>query len=73
MNLPQRARIAADLSQRAFARLLGTSQGVISRWEAGEATPSAPIRKLLELIAEHPDYVPDWLTELGVDATSTKV
>ena len=87
MNLAQRARIAADVSQRTFALMLGTSQSVVSRWEAGAVTPSGPIRRLLELIVEHPESVPDWLAELfagsletapkapsaeGVDATSTK-
>lgn len=65
MNITQRARIATDLSQRSFADLLGTTQGVISRWESGETTPSAPIRKLLKLIIDHPETVPDWLAGKG--------
>ena len=71
MNLPQRARIACDASQRRFADLLGTTQGVISRWESGEATPSAPIRVLLELIVDRHE-VSDWLAE-KIDAPAHNV
>ena len=71
MNLPQRARIACDASQRGFARLLGTTQGVVSRWEAGEATPSAPVRVLMHLIIEHPESVPEWLAERAADVATT--
>ncbi len=65
MNLTQKARMAADLSQRAFARLIGTTQGVVSHWETGEVVPSGSVRKLLKLIVEHPECVPDWLDEMN--------
>lgn len=69
MNLPQRARIACDMTQREFAKVLGTCQSVINRWESGETTPSQPVRRLLRLLVEHQDVVPDWLVELSDHAS----
>ena len=71
MNLTQQARIACDVSQREFARLLGTRQCVVSRWEAGSVIPSASVRVLLRLIVEHPESVPEWLAERAADVATT--
>lgn len=51
MSLARRARLATGLSQREFARLIGTSHVTVARWEAGHRRPSAPAVALLELLA----------------------
>ena len=61
LNLPQRARIAVGLSQRRFAKLLGVSTSVISRWETGAIVPSGPANALLRVACAFPDAVLDAL------------
>lgn len=50
MSLARRARLATGLSQRDFARLIGTSHVTVARWEAGHRRPSALARTLFELL-----------------------
>lgn len=43
-----------DLSQTVFAQVLGVSDKTIKAWEQGHS-PTAPMRRLLEIAEEHPD------------------
>ena len=55
MNLARRARHATGLSQREFARLIGTRQSTVARWEAGHRRPSALVETLLDLLLRETD------------------
>jgi DNA-binding transcriptional regulator YiaG len=54
IRLIQEARRATRLSQEGLARLLGIHRSRISKWERGVAMPTAPTRKLLQLILADP-------------------
>ena len=56
LNLAQQARVATGLSQRRFAKLLGVTPSLISRWETG-SPPSGPALALLRVIRDHPATV----------------
>lgn len=56
MNLIQRARKAVGLTQAELARLLGTKQQIISRWERG-GKMSAPAVALLTVVEREPEAV----------------
>lgn len=45
-------REAAGVSQKRLARELGVSNTTVSRWEAGESTPSPAYGRLLRDLAE---------------------
>ena len=46
----RRLRRQAQLSQTVFAALLNTRVSTVQRWECGEARPSGPALKLLNLL-----------------------
>ena len=46
-----------DLSQRAFAKLLGISVGTLRNWEQGRRAPRGSARVLLKVAAKHPAEV----------------
>ena len=49
-------RTRLGLSQVAFAKELGTSQGVLSSWESGRYAPSYPfMARIVDLDPEHRD------------------
>lgn len=41
------ARMGRDLSQEAFARLIGVSVRTVARWESGNSKPSALALRML--------------------------
>jgi putative transcriptional regulator len=45
-----------DLSQSVFAQVLGVSDKTVKAWEQGH-TPTAAMRRLLEIAEEHPDVL----------------
>ena len=54
-------RESYDLSQTAFARMLGISVGTLQNWEQGRRRPVGPARVLLRVAAKHPEAVLDSL------------
>lgn len=46
-----------EMSQRAFAKLIGATNAAVSRWERGKLNPSGIARSLLTVIAERPKLV----------------
>lgn len=43
-------RMAMNISQQAFANLLGVSKKTIEAWESGKSCPIGPARRLLALL-----------------------
>jgi putative transcriptional regulator len=52
-------RAQYQLSQSAFAALLGISVATLRNWEQGRRMPEGPARVLLQVAAKHPDAVWD--------------
>ena len=50
-------RKALNLSQKAFASVLGVSTRTVEAWEAGRANPSPTARNLMYLIASDPSLI----------------
>jgi putative transcriptional regulator len=48
-----------NLTQHAFASLLGISVKTLRNWEQGRRTPEGPARVLLQVAAKHPDAIWD--------------
>lgn len=46
----RKLRAAANLSQSVLAAYLGVTVGYLSRMERGEATPSRPVARLLDIV-----------------------
>ena len=44
-----------QLSQAAFARLMGVSTRTIQDWEQGRRSPRGPARSLLRIAEQHPE------------------
>lgn len=53
-ELAREARLALDLTQRAWATLLGVPQSTIYRWESGERDPGAASVALFALVLDSP-------------------
>lgn len=69
-SLLQRARSEAGLSQRRLARLAGTSQPAIARYETGASVPSwSTLERLLNACGQHARIV----TEPTVGADDTEL
>lgn len=53
------ARIRRDINvtQDAFARMLGVSLGTVRKWERGTIQPSGAARTLLKIVAKYPTIV----------------
>jgi putative transcriptional regulator len=52
---PRRIRAKLDLSQAAFASLMGVSLRTVQDWEQGRRKPSGPAEALLRIAEQHPD------------------
>ncbi len=56
-----------SLTQAEFADLLGCSDYSVSKWECGETSPSAPLRRALEVLATEVGFSPsEWPRAAGV-------
>ena len=52
---PQRIRARLQLSQSAFAGLMGVSLRTVQDWEQGRRKPSGPAEALLRIADQHPE------------------
>ena len=52
---PKEIRGRLNLSQAAFAGLMGVSIRTIQDWEQGRREPSGPAKSLLRVAEQHPD------------------
>ena len=52
---PQRIRAKLQLSQAAFAGLMGVSLRTVQDWEQGRRKPSGPAIALLRIAEQHPE------------------
>jgi len=52
---PQRIRARLQLSQAAFAGLMGVSLRTVQDWEQGRRKPSGPAEALLRIAEQHPE------------------
>jgi len=59
----KRLRDAYDLTQEAFAALMGISVKTLRNWEQGRRRPEGAARVLLQVAARHPDAVWDVVRE----------
>ena len=57
----RKVRRRMGLSQTQFATKFGFPPATLRNWEQGRATPDAPTRVLLAVIAKHPEAVEDVL------------
>lgn len=53
-SAPQDIRAKLDLSQAAFAGLMGVSLRTVQDWEQGRREPSGPAKSLLRIAEQHP-------------------
>jgi putative transcriptional regulator len=54
-SAPQDIRKRLNLSQAAFAGLMGVSLRTVQDWEQGRRTPSGPAKSLLRIAEQHPE------------------
>ncbi len=52
-----RIRREINVTQEAFAHMLGVSLGTVRKWERGTIQPSGAARTLLKIVAKHPAIV----------------
>lgn len=52
---PQTIRAQLNLSQAAFAGLMGVSVRTVQDWEQGRREPSGPAKALLRIAEQHPE------------------
>ena len=52
---PREIRTQLDLSQSAFAALMGVSLRTVQDWEQGRREPSGPAKSLLRVAEQHPE------------------
>ena len=50
-------RESLDMTQKAFANVLGVSKRTVEAWETGRSTPSTTAKNLIYLISQKPDLV----------------
>ena len=50
-------RESLDMTQKAFANVLGVSKRTVEVWETGRSTPSPTAKNLIHLISQKPDLV----------------
>ena len=50
-------RESLDMTQKAFANVLGVSKRTVEAWETGRNTPSPTAKNLIYLISQKPDLV----------------
>lgn len=59
------AREARGMNQETLAQIIGVTDGAVSHWETGRATPGAPARKLLALVLGESEAVIDsWFSKV---------
>jgi putative transcriptional regulator len=56
---PKEIRVRLNLSQAAFAGLMGVSVRTVQDWEQGRRKPSGPAKSLLRIAEQHPDVFLD--------------
>ena len=52
---PKEIRARLNLSQSAFAGLMGVSVRTVQDWEQDRREPSGPAKSLLRIVEQHPD------------------
>jgi putative transcriptional regulator len=52
---PNEIRMKLELSQAAFAGLMGVSFRTVQDWEQGRREPSGPAKSLLRMAEQHPE------------------
>ena len=52
---PREIRARLNLSQAAFAGLMGVSVRTVQDWEQGRRKPSGPAKSLLQIAEQHPE------------------
>lgn len=52
---PREIRMRLNLSQAAFAGLMGVSLRTVQDWEQGRREPSGPAKSLLRIAEQHPE------------------
>ena len=52
---PREIRMKLQLSQAAFAGLMGVSLRTVQDWEQGRREPSGPAKSLLRIAEQHPE------------------
>jgi len=52
---PRKIRQSLNLSQAAFAGLMGVSLRTVQDWEQGRREPSGPAKSLLRIAEQHPE------------------
>ena len=52
---PKEIRARLNLSQSAFASLMGVSARTVQDWEQGRREPRGPAKSLLRIAEQHPD------------------
>ena len=56
---PRAIRGQLELSQTAFAGLMGVSPRTVQDWEQGRRVPSGPAKTLLRIAEQHPEIFTD--------------
>ncbi|MDP1930864.1 MAG: type II toxin-antitoxin system MqsA family antitoxin [Gammaproteobacteria bacterium] len=56
---PQKIRLKLNLSQSAFAGLMGVSVRTLQDWEQGRRDPQGPAVALLRIAEQHPEVFTD--------------
>lgn len=64
--LPRKARLAAEMTQQAFAEAYGIPVGTLRDWEQGRKEPDAAAKQFLTLIRNNPKSVLDQLHAVTV-------
>jgi putative transcriptional regulator len=59
VSSPLEIRSCMNLSQVAFASLLGVSVRTLQEWEQGRRTPRGPAKALLRIVEQHPEVLLD--------------
>lgn len=55
-----RARNKVNMSQPAFAKLMGVSVRTLQAWEQGKRNPSGAAKTLLRVAETHPEILRNW-------------
>ncbi len=60
-NLPEidvaKERVSLNMTQKAFASLIGVSKRTVEAWECGKCTPSPTAKKLMHLLSIDPSLI----------------
>lgn len=69
----KRIRKKFKLTQIALAKAFGMGKITFSRYERGETSPPAPVMKLLRLLDQHPELLPEIQAETTLFANKTSL